>query len=161
MPVISRPTRNGPIAVSINSKLIVHQGKLYSLRPVFINETRQNVRLTAAEFGAIHWDRLMPQRVTNRVITYHFGGFAGLVVRYEGGSPRCTMDVRFDRVGLLAETRIQVWYRAIIERRKTMRGKIAATCMATHPRLGAESGMQSLDKELVTLICQFAAPFLA
>ena len=162
MPVISRPTTsNGPIDVLTDSKLVVHQGKLYFLRPVYINETRQNVRLSAAEFGAIHWDWLMPQRVTSRVISYHFGGFAGLVVRYEGGRPRCTMDVRFARVGFLAETRIQVWYRALIEHHKTMRGKITAVCMATQPRLGAESGLQSLDMELVTLICQLAAPFLA
>ena len=162
MPVISRPTTsNGPIDVLTDSKLVVHQGKLYFLRPVYINETRQYARLSAAEFEAIPWNRLVPQHVSKRAVTYHFGGFAGHVLRYEGARPRSTWDVRFARVGFFTETRIQVWYRALIEHRKTMRGKITAVCMATHPRLGAESGLQCMDTELMTLICQLAAPFLA
>ena len=162
MPVISRPTTsNGLIDVLTDSKLVVHQGKLYFLRPAYINEQREYDHISAAEFRAIPWDRLAPTYVSGRVFNYYFGGFGGRVLSHEGGILRSTWEVRFSRVGFLAETRIQVWYRALIERRKTMRGKITAVCMATQPRLGAESGLQSLDMELVTLICQLAAPFLA
>ena len=142
-------TMVGPIAVWNRHHVIVFNGRLYTTDRVMTVDTYRNEPLTPAEFTAIPWLQVQADSCVDcpdYLLIFRFPHPVGVNLGPDKAKITTIYFIPADPTQATSR-----WCKYIQVRIEQFR---LAICMSVHPRLGASSPLNALDKDILALICK-------